>query len=224
MGTIRVWLTAVTVLVVAALVLGVGTPAQERTHPGAVLGPDSGELVSAYLQRSARSLRGGSTGEELWALLAPTQELTPVEAAQLTSGVRTSRVLLRVPVPRVQTALVALEVADQRGPADLGAELTDSARRAAGRAQELAAVSTGRQAAVAALSAARLAAGCACVVGLVLRGTAQQLSTVAGRAGVRSVQAAPAGTSYGGLAVTPLLPEQTATVGPGPDDGHVPAS
>lgn len=215
----RSWLAALVVLLVLALVVGARTPVRPDAAPGAALGPRSGEQVGAYTARAAASLGGVGATEDRWALLSPTTELDPAGAAVVASGLRTSRVLLQVPVPRVQTPLVALEVADQ---GDLATELTALARLAGGRQLGLAQVSTGRAAAVARLTGSRLEAGCACVVGLLVRGTGTALRAAATRADVRAVEAAPAGTGYGGLSVVPLLPSQTTTVGPGPDDGAVP--
>ena len=48
------------------------------------------------------------------------------------------------------------------------------------------------------------------------------LDAVARRAPVRAVEAAPPGTTGAELALSPLLPEQTARADPPPDDGPVP--
>jgi hypothetical protein len=45
---------------------------------------------------------------------------------------------------------------------------------------------------------------------------------VAARPGVRAVDAAPKGTRVDGVALAPLLPEQTDVVAAVPDDGPVP--
>jgi hypothetical protein len=214
----RTWLVAVVALLALVLVVGAGTP-PSTSPPGAALGPETGEQVSAYTAGAAQSVAGAGAADELWALLSPDAELDPAAAAALVGGVRTARVLLRVPLDRVQTPLDALEVADQ---GDLAAELTELARLAGGRQVGLAQVGAGRAAAIAQLAGTRLESGCACVVGLVLHGTGEQLRAVAARAGVRAVQVAPPGTGYGGLSVVPLLPGQTTTIGPGPDDGVVP--
>ncbi|WFG42202.1 hypothetical protein [Pseudonocardia alni] len=64
--------------------------------------------------------------------------------------------------------------------------------------------------------------GCACVVALVVTADRAGLEALAARPGVRGVQAAPAGTGAPELALSPLLPEQTTTASPPPDDGPVP--
>jgi hypothetical protein len=48
------------------------------------------------------------------------------------------------------------------------------------------------------------------------------LSGLAGRPEVRAVDAAPEGTPPTGVALAPLLPEQTQLAAPVPDDGPVP--
>ena len=48
------------------------------------------------------------------------------------------------------------------------------------------------------------------------------LQALAGRPGIRAVQAAPPGVSARELALSPLLPEQTRFADPPPDDGPVP--
>ena len=73
-----------------------------------------------------------------------------------------------------------------------------------------------------ALGDSSLTAGCACVVGLVVRGTGDVLRAVAARPLVRTLELAPSDTGYGGLSVVPLLPSQSTTVLPGPDDGELP--
>ena len=65
--------------------------------------------------------------------------------------------------------------------------------------------------------------GCACVVTVVVRGTAAELTEVADRADVRAVQALPPDVVSGKFAVEPLLPEYVDVVAPLPDDGDVPS-
>ena len=219
MTTGRTWLAGLSGLLLLAIVVGVRAPDRQATVPGAALGPSSREKVSDYTARAAASLDYVGPAEQRWALLSPTVELDPAAVAELVQGLRTSRVLLRVPLPRVQTPLDALEVADQ---GDLAGELSELERLAGGHQSALAEVGTGRAAAIAATVGARLTAGCACVVGLVVRGTGDALRDAAARTAVRALELAPAGTGYGGLSVVPLLPSQTTTVVPGPDDGEVP--
>jgi hypothetical protein len=70
--------------------------------------------------------------------------------------------------------------------------------------------------------ASRLASGCACVVGVVVRGPVPQLRTVADDDRVRAVQVLPADAGAR-FTVAPLLPEQTVGGAPVPDTAAVPA-
>lgn len=216
------WLGCGAVIAVLVMVTGVAVSPPPGVRGVESLGPDTGASVSGYLGDAAARLGEVGADEQRWALLSPQVELTAESAARLVNGVRTARVLLRVPLPRVQTALLTAEIADQGGQGALAAELSAAQRRAAGRLAAVQQVSDGRERAVAGVSAARLGAGCACVVGLLLRGSGARLRAVAGRSGVRALTPAPAGAGYGDLALAPLLPEQSGTVGPGPDDGTVP--
>ena len=181
------------------------------------LGPDSGERVSDYVMRARSTLPepgSGAVGPR-WALVSFAAERTPADALAAAGGVRISQVLYRVPIPRVQTDLVPVAVPD-----DPRAVL-DSAQFAAARVAPDGRPDPRRQQ-IARVSAARLGAGCACVVGLVVRGDVDRLRVLAARPVVRAVEALPADAVYGRFAVVPLLPEQADTVVPGPDDGPVP--
>lgn len=179
------------------------------------LGPEAGEPVADYLRRAGASLPGGNSGP-VWALVQLKGYLTPEPAAELTRGVRLSRVILRVPLPRVQTALIIRDVPGQRPVAELTEALLAAARNrlAASRSQP-----GGRRAAVAAAEAAQLHNDCACVLALLVLGDGKTLRTVAARPGVRAVHAAAPDTPIQDVAVSALLPEQADMAGPVPDDG-----
>jgi hypothetical protein len=182
------------------------------------LGPEAGEPVAAYLRRANASLPLDHSAR--WALVQPDSYLTPVRAAELTQGVRVSKVVLRVPLPRLQTALITRDLPGQQPVA----ELTGAQQSAA--VERLAASRTApdsRQAAVAAAEAAQLHQGCACVLALLVYGDGEALQLVAKRPGARAVQAALPNTSVEDLALSPLLPEQSDIAGPVPDDGLPPA-
>ncbi|MGN0100975.1 MAG: hypothetical protein ACI39C_08555 [Dietzia sp.] len=83
---------------------------------------------------------------------------------------------------------------------------------------------TDRAAAAAALTAARIRAGEPAVVGLLVRGTTDQLRAVAEQPGVRAVDALAPDAVYGRFAVRPLLPQQRDAAVPLPDDAPVPAA
>lgn len=182
------------------------------------LGPEAGESVGGYLRRAGASLPAESSGP-VWALVQLDRYLAPEPGAELVQGARLSRVILRVPLPRVQTALITRDLPGQRPVAELAAAFRSAAqdRLAASRAAP-----DGRAAAVAAAEAARLRAGCACVLALLVLGDREALRSVVARPGVRSVQAAFPDTPIQDLAVAPLLPEQAERTGPVSDDGPVP--
>ena len=182
------------------------------------LGPEPGEPVARYLGRAAISLPAQGSGPA-WALVQLEDHLDAATAARLTRDVRLSRVVLRVPLPRVQTALLTHPVPGQRPAGEIAAAI----RSAAGDRQAVAAPATaGRAGEVAAAEARRLREGCACVVALLVRGDRAALERLATRRQVRAVHAARVGTPPQGLALAPLLPEQREAAGPVPDDGAVP--
>ncbi len=218
----RAWWAVLAVLVAA---LGVAVVVAER--PGEPLpvtgvqrlGPEAGEPVADYLRRASASLPA-TESRSVWALVQLDSYLTPGRAAELAQGVRLSRVVLRVPLPRVQTALITRDLPGQRPVA----ELTDALRSAA---QDRAAVAArnvpgGRPATVAAAEAAQLRGGCACVLAFLVFGDGEALQAVAARPGVGAVHAALPDTSIQDVAISPLLPEQVDTAGPVADDGPVP--
>jgi hypothetical protein len=213
------------VLVVLFVALGIavvvaGQPDEPLPVAGVQrLGPEVGEPVADYLRRAGASLPAAGS-EPVWALVQLEGYLKPGPAAELTQGVRLSRVVFRVPLPRVQTALIIRDLPGQRPVA----ELTEVLRSAA---QDRAAVASwqvpgGRPAAVAAAEAAQLRGGCACVVALLVFGDGEALQAVVARPGVRAVHAASPDTPLRDVAIAPLLPEQVDLVGPVPDDGAVP--
>ena len=182
------------------------------------LGPEPGEPVARYLGRAAISLPAQGSGPA-WALVQLEDHLDAATAARLTRDVRLSRVVLRVPLPRVQTALLTRPVPGQRPAGEIAAAM----RSAAGDRQAVAAPATaGRAGEVAAAEARHLREGCACVVALLVRGDRAALERLATRSHVRAVHAARVGTPPQGLALAPLLPEQREAAGPVPDDGAVP--
>ena len=209
------------VLVVAGLVLlGSLTPVRAPATGTVSLGPDQGVVATDYVASAGTALAALPGGDPAprWALVSLRGGLTPDAAAPLVGDLRVSRVLLHVAADRVQTAVVQVDTAGQGAPAGFLAE----AQASAAALEAAVASAPGRAGRVAAASAAQLRRGCACVVGLVVRGDPAALAALAGRGPVRAVDVAPAGTSWGSLAVRPLLPEQTGVVGPGPDDGPVP--
>ncbi len=188
--------------------------------PGSVrLGPEPGEEVSAYLARLPAELP--APGVEALALVQFAAELPVPAAVQAVAGAAPVTAVLRVPLPRIQTAL-RFEPLEQGVPlpAALDAARRRAQQQAAADAQRLA----GRAAAVAAAEARALADPAApCVLAIVVRAERATLDAVAARPDVRAVHAAPAGVTARELALAPLLPGQVEWVDPLPDDGEVPS-
>lgn len=213
-----VWVALFVALGIAVVVAG--RPDAPLPVAGvARLGPEAGEPVAGYLRRAEASLPAAQPGP-VWALVQLEGYLKPGPAAELTRGVRLSRVVFRVPLPRVQTALITRDLPGQQPVAELTEVLRSAAQgRAAVASRE---VPGSRPAAVAAAEAEQLQGGCACVVAMLVRGDGEALQVVAARPGVRAVHAATLDTPLRDLAISPLLPEQVDTAGPVPDDGTVP--
>jgi hypothetical protein len=212
---------AVLVAVLLSLLMsGCASPrAQPPVMGTELLGPEQGERVADYLARARHSLP--ATGE-VWALVQLDEPVDAGTAAALTEGVRVSRVVYRVPLPRVQTALVTVPLPGQHPAAELreaqlraGDERQQAGERAAANGQS-------RATGVATAEAAELRAGCACVLALLVRADRAGLDAVASRPRVRVIHAATQGLPLPAVAVSPLLPEQRDVVGPVPDDGPVP--
>ncbi|MGH3611655.1 MAG: hypothetical protein ACRDRK_03350 [Pseudonocardia sp.] len=230
------------------LALGVARYAGSRSAPpapqpaaGSVrLGPEAGEPVAQYLAGLPALLP--APGTATLALVQFRAEMAPAAALATVGGDGTAQVgaaqvgagrgdasarspvpvtaVLRVPLPRVQTALrfEALE------PGVSPTTALDTARERARRAADAGAARlTGRQAALAAAEAAVLAdPACRCVLAVVVRADRAGLEAIAARAGARAVHAAPAGAVPIELVLAPLLPEQVERADPPPDDGPVP--
>jgi hypothetical protein len=188
--------------------------------PGSVrLGPEPGEEVAAYLHRLPAELP--APGVEALALVQFPAELPGSAAVPAVAAAVPVTAVLRVQLPRVQTAL-RFEPLEQGMPVPAA---LDAARQ---RAQQAAAADahrqTGRAAAVAAAEARVLEDPAApCVLAVVVRADRAGMDAVAERSDVRAVHAAPAGVTPRELAIAPLLPEQVERVDPPPDDGTVPS-
>lgn len=202
---------ATAALLLAVLAAGLLTPPRPATVRTDTLGPDHGEAVAGYLARAQASVES-ATGEPRWALVSFTAPVPVEQAAALPEDPRIAQVLFRVPIERVQTPLVAVDVPEhpealRRAPAVAAGRL----RQAAG---------ADRAARVAAVSADRLADGCACVVGVVVRVAPAAATELAAAPGVRAVELLPPDAVAGAFSVNPLLPEHVDVVAPGPDDGE----
>jgi hypothetical protein len=246
-----------------------GAPDQPASLDAVRLGPDPGAPVAAYLAGlPARWPAPGAPAVP--ALVQFGTELDGASVARLLAGVTPATAVIRVSLPRVQTALrfEALPPVDLADPV-LGAQrrLALAQQAAARDASAEAGRLTGRAASVARYEAAVLtgapggapsgaqtgappggpsgaapgaagdapsgAAGgaqsgaptpCRCVLAVLVVGDRAALSRLAEQPAVRAVDAAPAGTPTSGVALAPLLPEQTQAADPVPDDGPVPSS
>jgi hypothetical protein len=216
-----VLLACAAVVLLTAWYAGARFPASVAAPaPGSVrLGPEPGEEVAAYLRRLPAELP--APGVEALALVQFAAEMPGSAAVPAVAGVVPVTAVLRVPLPRVQTAL-RFEPLEPGMPVPAA---LDAARR---RAQQQAAADAqrqaGRPAEVAAAEARALADPAApCVLAVVVRAERVGLDAVAARPDVRAVHAAPAGVTARELAIAPLLPEQAERADPLPDDGPVPS-
>ena len=208
----------VAVLAVAGYAAGQRPTPRAAPPAGTVrLGPEPGEDVDAYRARVSATLP--PDGVRVPALVQLAAEVATGDVPALVAGTAPRPAVLRVPLPRVQTALRFLPLED--GVPVVAA--LDNARVRAEQAAAADARQPGRAGAVAAAEARALAdpAG-RCVLALLVDGDRAALAALSGRPGVRAVEAAPPGTVDPALA--PLLPEQTARADPPPDDGPVPTA
>lgn len=199
---------------VLIVLLGVWIPPRPADVGTDRLGPAQGDPIADYLAQAGNSLTG--TDSDLhWALVSFTDYLTPQQIPAHSGGLRIAQVIHRVPIPRVQTPVIAVPVPSGEAVA------VDSANAAAGLilAQPAADERTSR---IAKVVASRLRTDCACTVGLVVRGSLPQLRELAAAKEIRAVEALPADAIAGRFAVVPLLPDQSDPVLPGPDDGAIP--
>lgn len=190
------------------------------------LGPDPGQPVAAYL--AALPARLPPPGAPpVPALVQLGGEITGPDAATLFAGAGVASAVLRVPLARVQTALrfQPMPPVSTADPVEalrrrFSTATQDAARAAAAQAARL----TGRPALVARYEAGVLgqAPACRCVLAVLVLADRATLDRLAAHPGVRAVDAAPEGTPVTGVALAPLLPEQTVAATPAPDDGPVP--
>jgi hypothetical protein len=216
-----VLLACAAVVLFAAWYAGAQFPASAPAPaPGSVrLGPEPGEEVAAYLQRLPAELP--AHGVDALALVQFTAELPGSAAVPAIAGAVPVTAVLRVPLPRVQTAL-------RFEPLEPGMPVPAALDAARQRAQQEAAADTqrqvGRAAEVAAAEARALADPAApCVLAVLIRAERADMDAVAARPDVRAVHAAPAGVTARELAIAPLLPDQVERADPLPDDGTVPS-
>jgi hypothetical protein len=220
-------MVAVAVAWVAGRQSPVGTAAAPRSLDAVRLGPDPGQPVAEYLAGLPAHLPLPGTAGVL-ALVQFGDELDPTDAVTLLvgAGATPEQVVFRVPLPRVQTALrfERLPTVDLVDPVAAARRRLALAQQSAQRdAEAESATLAGRQAQLARYEAGALAGRGRCVLAMLVLGDRAALTRLAARPGVRAVDAAPEDTPVTGVALVPLLPEQSEVAGPVPDDGPVPA-
>ncbi|WP_433725116.1 hypothetical protein ACQP0C_29345 [Nocardia sp. CA-129566] len=178
------------------------------------LGPERGEPVADYLVRARDSLSGPDTSDH-WALVSFTAPLTPNQIPAHSGGLRIAAASHHVSIPRVHTPIVTVQLPAGNSVAVASADNAAWQLLAEHPADE-------RTSRITAVSVARLRAGCACTVGLVVRGRLSELRNLAAQNGIRAVQALPADAVATSFAIVPLLPEYEDIALPGPDDGAIP--
>lgn len=205
---------AVIAFAVLIVVIGVLNPPLRSGISTDRLGPERGAPVADYLAQARDSL-SGSDADEHWALVSFTEPLTPDQIPAHSGGLRIADAIHRVSIPRVHTPIVTIQLPAGDAVAIASADNAAWQLLAQHPADE-------RTVRVTAASVARLRAGCACTVGLVVRGQLPQLRNLATQHGIRAVQALPADAVAMSFAIVPLLPEYENVALPGPDDGPVP--
>lgn len=201
----------------AAVTRLVGEPersgsADRATGSATRLGPRDGEQVADYLADARATVARLPDRHAGYALVAFDRYLAPGRVPAVLDPVPMVRVLVRVPLPRVQTEIIT-------APARTSADVVGGMGAAAARLDRSATTADPVSAAVDRAQADRLRAACRCVLGAVVRAGRADLARLAGRPDVRAVEAAPPGEPLARLAFDPLLPEQRVRVEPPPDDG-----
>ncbi|WP_299576756.1 hypothetical protein [uncultured Williamsia sp.] len=214
--TIGAVVVAVVVVIAGLYWLGATHPPRSSGVATDSLGPDSGEPVADYVASSQRGL-ARATGVR-WALVSLRTAVDDATARSVIAGTTPAQVALHVPIPDVATPTAVVPVTPDAGSFTTARELAVSRLDTDGGP-----VDADRGTAVDEVVTQRLRASCACVAGVVVRGTAERLRTIATDPRVRVVQVLPADAGGGRFAVVPLLPEQTVGAAPLPDTGAVPA-
>jgi hypothetical protein len=202
-----------------------GAPSGPTSTDAVRLGPEPGQQVAAYLAALTDRLPPPGAGP-VPALVQLTAGMDGSSVAGLPARALPVKAVFRVSLTRVQTALrfQPLSPVDDPDPIagrarQLALAQAEAQRSAAAEAARL----TGRPARVAEAEAEALASpGCRCVLALLVDGDREALDALVRAPGVRAVDAAPTGTPLEGVSLAPLLPEQSVTVGPVPDDGPLP--
>lgn len=187
------------------------------------LGPEVGQSTNTYENAAARSLREAAKQQGTRvALVSLTRYLTPAQAAASFAGLDVTRVYLRARAAGTEAVQLPVDI---KGP--LLAALTKQyaalvpLRRAAEKSYQgyvdTLTVRTKEEASFrelyaqyarsSALEARAYATGCACVFAVVVSASPDQLTTLGGKPGIRSVDVAGKDLTTADLEIRPLLPE-----------------
>jgi len=190
-----------------------------------VLGPPLGadaDTALAGARADAVERARTAPGARSLALVSLREQLTVARTAGLLveSTLEVRRAYVRAPVagaPELLTVDVAADApstlrALQAATARRKAEQAEELRRQASAVPEAERASYEAAAATATLEAAAYAADCACVLALLVEGTAAELAELPALPVVRGVELAPRGASADVVEVRPLPPETTGVV------------
>lgn len=198
------------------LLVGILNPPIQRAISTDRLGPENGESVAAYLDRSRESHFAATGSDPHWALVSFGRAVAVDRVRDMAGSMRISQIFFRVPLDRVQTPVVSVAVgASDAALVRASESASQQLRRRVG--------SDERAQRILDHSSRRLSAGCECVVGVLVRGASEALIAVSGDLEVRAVEILGPDVPYGQFAVRPLLPEHRGVVAPGPDGGPIPA-
>jgi hypothetical protein len=188
-------------------------PIDETVGDVARVGVVGGDAVSRYVARSGDELTtlAGESVDPVWALVGLDDYADPAALEWLFADYTVARVIVRVPLPDVQTQMVTLVVDT------LQRDVPAGMRRIAAEKQKLAAGAPGLSGALEQREADAYSDLCACAYAAVVRGAPARLRALADRPGIRVVDPAPEVTRLDRAVFVPLLPEQTTVVGPPPD-------
>jgi hypothetical protein len=186
------------------------------------VGVEQGASIPEYEQATRAELAGLSGSAEMYALVALRGYLPPDRLAPVLAGVSLARVYARVPLPGEQPEIVSIDA--YRVPEDVSRGMDQVADRKAKEAADYARQLTGASGSlrdvyetgqrVAAAESTAYRQHCSCVYAAVVRATPAELTAVAQRDDVRTVDPAPEARRLDRTVFLPPLPEQRQQAGP----------
>jgi hypothetical protein len=175
------------------------------------VGASDGTNIPSYVAGARRSLSLLKGSAPTVALVSFAEYQTGSGAAGVVGAVPLRLAYARVPLPGVQTRISSFTVVSGR---DLASGVVGLASERTAAAADLAAAGDVDGAAIARREAVAYRGGCACVYGVVVVAAPDVLRGLAGRGGVRVVEAAPSVRDPYSTVFAPLLPEQKSVVAP----------